>query len=277
MRSNAVRPFYQDDHVTIYHGDCREIVPTLGSRFDMVLVDPPYGTTHLKWDRIIPFDVMWGFLAARIKPTTPMLFFGSEPFSTGLRSSNLGMFRYDWVWLKTNPTGFLNAKKMPLKNHELISVFYQKLPKYHPVMRRVDKGGIGRIRRNSASKRRGEQQWRGISPATACKYAYVEKGLRYPTSVIECSNFNGALFGNVKNATLHPTQKPLALCEYLIATYTDAGDSVLDFTAGSGSTGRATFASEEDKSRPGPRPRHTDRADAAVRTVYKGDAGVEKG
>lgn len=231
-----LKPYYQDDYVTLYHGDCREIVPQLG-RFDMVLTDLPYGTTKCQWDEIIPFDVMWKFLIDRVMKNTAMLFFGSEPFSSALRASNFKQFRYDWIWSKTNPTGFFNAKKMPLKSHEIISVFYEELPKFNPVMTTVERSDIGRTRKNSESKKGGKSLWGKCGEKT--DYLYVESGKRYPRSVLNFSNFNGALFGDVSNATRHPTQKPLDLIAYLITTYTIQGDNVLDFTAGSGTTGRA--------------------------------------
>ena len=232
-----MRPYYQDDAVTIYHGDCLDVMPNLSSCADMVLVDPPYGTTKCHWDIVVPLDQMWSCLDGRVKANGATLIFGSEPFSSMVRVSNIRNYRYDWVWSKTNPTGFFNAKKMPLKSHELISVFYQKLPSFYPQKTKTNRSDIGRTRTNSQSKKDGKSLWGRCGEKT--EYLYVEDGTRFPKSVIEFSNFNGALFGNTSSANQHPTQKPIDLIMYLIATYTKHGEHILDFCSGSGTTGRA--------------------------------------
>lgn len=143
------------------------------------------------------------------------------------------MWRYDIIWEKTQPTGFLNAKKMPLRKHEIICVFYRHLPTYNPQKsKKADAKDIGRKKVNGTQA----QQY---NPYIIGKYEWVETGERYPTDVIRFSNWNGALFGNTDKTIKHPTVKPVPLCEYLIKTYTNPGETVLDPTMGSGSTGVA--------------------------------------
>lgn len=125
--------FMLNENTMLGHGDCLELMKSIpDGSVDMVLTDPPYGTTACKWDSVIPFEAMWAELKRIIKPNGAIVLFGSEPFSSALRMSNIKMFKYDWVWRKTKPVGFANAKKMPLKNIENISVFYLKLPTYNP-------------------------------------------------------------------------------------------------------------------------------------------------
>ena len=206
----------------LYLGNCLDILPTLDTKVDMVLCDLPYGTTQCKWDSIIPFSVMWSALKPLLREDTPVLLFGVEPFSSMLRASNIKNFKYDWIWYKPKGTGFLNAKKQPMRNHEVISVFYEKQPLYNP-------------QKTNGHKRK--QSFRGVHLQTEVygkttqDYAY-DSTERYPQSVIEFSS-------DTQNSSLHPTQKPVALCEYLIKTYTKDGDTVLDFTMGSGTTGIA--------------------------------------
>lgn len=170
------RPY---DGCDLYRGDALDVLPLLaeeGITADMVLSDPPYGTTHCRWDAVIDIPGMWNAVQGISRPDTPVLLFCQHPFTSLLGSSNLRRLRYAWVWEKTQATGFLNARRMPMKAHEDILVFYDRLPKYHPI--KTDKQ-------------------------------------------LSC---------------LHATQKPVALLEYLIRTYTDEGDIVLDFAMGSGST-----------------------------------------
>lgn len=205
----------------LIHGDCVEIMPTLevGS-IDLVLTDPPYGTTACKWDSVIPFEPMWECIWHVVKPNAAVCLFGSEPFSSALRMSQIKRFKYDWVWNKLRTSGAFNANRMPLKAHELVSVFYNKAPIYNPIMtkgKKISKGGCG-----SSSPLYGKAK-----PVRKLCDEY------YPRSIVEikaCHNMQGKI---------HPTQKPVALLEYLIKTYTNEGDTVLDFTMGSGSTGVA--------------------------------------
>jgi len=198
---------------------------------DAIITDPPYGTTACKWDSVIPFDLMWEQLNRIIKPNGVIILFGSEPFSSMLRTSNIKMYKYDWYWLKNKPQGFLNAKKMPLKNYETISVFYKNPPIYNPQgLVKIDRVVKNTGTKNSTSlKENGDK----TSANNAIKNVfYSQEFTNYPTQTLEFSNYSGK--GN-----LHPTQKPLELLEYLVKTYTNENETVLDFTMGSGSTGVA--------------------------------------
>jgi len=182
---------------------------------DMCLTDPPYGTTACKWDNIIPFEPMWEQLKRIVKPSGAICLFGSEPFSSRLRLSNIKMFKYDWIWNKSQSGNPFMAKKQPLKIYEIISVFNSHT--YRPIMRpgkmRIKGGGSGfKVFGNTTANINDEY---------------------YPTSIINFSNCAN------KSKKLHPTQKPVALLEYLIKTYTLEGETVLDFTMGSGSAGVA--------------------------------------
>jgi site-specific DNA-methyltransferase (adenine-specific) len=202
----------------IINDDCLKVLPTLESNsVDLILTDPPYGTTRNKWDSIIPLDKMWVELKRVSKDNTASVIFSQNPFTSVLVSSNLNMFKYNWIWMKPQGTGHLNAKKYPLKNHEDICVFSLKPHKYNPQM---TQGKPYKIKSGRPSSNYGDQ----VSVVTE------NNGFRYPKTVIE--------FASDKNK-LHPTQKPVALLEYLIKTYTNENDTVLDFTMGSGSTGVA--------------------------------------
>jgi site-specific DNA-methyltransferase (adenine-specific) len=186
---------------------------------DMVLCDLPYGTTACKWDVIIPFDLLWKQYDRIIKDNGAIALFGSEPFSSYLRLSNIKNYKYDWVWKKEKGLGFLNAKKMPLRDTENISVFYKKPCMYNPQMR----PGKPYKCKNKPDKQKG----------TNNKYNVIETvntGNRYPITTLEY---------NRVNRTDHPTQKPVELCEYLIKTYTNEGETILDNCCGSGTTGVA--------------------------------------
>lgn len=202
-------------------GDCLEILPTLGT-VNAVITDPPYGTTQCSWDAVIPFAKMWSAISAVAGGGCPVVLFGSEPFSSLLRGSNLRHFKYDWIWDKPKGTGFLNAKKQPLRGHETISVFCDGAPPYYPQMT------AGHARKVSF---RGKHLQTDVYGEMVGDYHY-DSTERYPRSVITFSS-------DTQNSSLHPTQKPVALLEYLILTYTDEGDTVLDFTMGSGTTGVA--------------------------------------
>jgi site-specific DNA-methyltransferase (adenine-specific) len=199
---------------------------------DMILCDPPYGTTQCEWDIALPLAELWKQYSRIIKNNGAILIFSQQPFTTDLIESNRKMFRYEIIWEKTLPTGFLNAAKAPLRAHENICVFYKKAPTYNAQMTSVRRNDVGRTRTNGG-KAKQYNEFRKED------WSYTETGLRYPTDVIQFSNWNGALFGNTNNATKHPTQKPIQLLEYLINTYTNVGDIILDNCAGSCSTGIA--------------------------------------
>jgi site-specific DNA-methyltransferase (adenine-specific) len=189
---------------------------------DMILCDLPYGTTQCKWDTIIPFDQLWAHYKRIIKPNGAIVLNGAEPFSSLLRLSNLDWYKYDWVWDKIKGTGFLNAKRQPMRVHELVHVFYKKQCTYNP----QKTYGHERKRTFRASHLQTE-----VYGEMNQDYHY-DSTERYPRSVLEFST-------DTQNSSLHPTQKPIALCEYLIKTYSNEGETVLDNTMGSGTTGIA--------------------------------------
>ena len=206
-------------------GDCLERMKEIESgSVDMILADPPYGTTACKWDSIIDLPLMWEQLKRIIKPNGAIVMTASQPFSSILTCSNLKMFRYSLVWEKTPATGHLNAKKMFMRAHEDILVFYKKPPTYNPEMTH------GHQRKSSNNVDRGKKQ-SDVYGAQKSITSYSSTS-RYPRSVIKTST-------DKQRSKLHPTQKPVALMEYLIKTYTNEGETVLDFTMGSGTTGAA--------------------------------------
>ena len=201
--------------IQLFKGDCLELMKSIpDGSIDAIITDPPYGTTACKWDSVIPFDLMWGQLNRIIKPNGAIVLFGSEPFSSALRMSNIKNYKYDWKWNKSKVTGFLNAKKQPLRKVEDIIVFYKKQCTYNPQMKKVKQRFV---------KRSGEYSGYGNHEAINSS----NNGLEYPFNTIEIKS-NGK--------SVHPTQKPIELMEYLIKTYTNENETVLDFTMGSGST-----------------------------------------
>lgn len=205
--------------ITLYNNDCLKILPTLPDHsVDMVLADLPFGTTRNQWDHIIPMDQLWEQYKRLLKVGGVVALFGDEPFSSKLRLSNPKWYRYDWYWAKNNATGFLNANRMPLKRVETISIFYPKLPLYNP----QKEIGYKPYTSMTGSKTKNYGKFKSIKT--------VNDGSRYPTNVL---TFNKV------SKTIHPTQKPVDLLEYLIKTYTNEGMTVLDNVMGSGSTGVA--------------------------------------
>ena len=203
-------------------GDCLERMKEIpDSSVDMILADPPYGTTACKWDSVIDLPLMWQQLNRIIKPNGAIVMTASQPFTSVLTCSNLEMFRYDLVYDKPNGTGFFNAKKMPLRNHESILVFYKKLPTYNPQMTHGHE-------RKTAGKKGVNSECYG---KTITKSHY-DSTSRYPRSIQRFSS-------DKQKSKLHPTQKPLSLMEYLVNTYSNINDVILDFTMGSGTTGVA--------------------------------------
>ncbi len=234
--------------IDIKCGDCLELMEKIPDKsINLILCDLPYGTTHLEWDKPIPFEPLWEQYKRIIKDNGAILLFSAQPFTTDLINSNRKMFRYEIIWQKTLSTGFYNAKKMPLRIHENILVFYKHLPTYNPQKYQLTQEyikqhlvPIGRKRKNSDYKRQNTgKAWNGVSIESDKKWEYIDTGERYPSDVIKFSNWNGTLFGNKSNTVKHPTQKPLPLIEYLIKTYSNEGDTVLDNCMGSGSTGVA--------------------------------------
>jgi DNA modification methylase len=219
--------------IDLYKGDCLEVMKQIESgSIDAIITDPPYGTTACKWDSVIEFDLMWEQLNRIIKPNGAIVLFGSEPFSSALRMSNIKNYKYDWIWDKVNGSNFLNAKKQPLRSSENISVFYKKQCTYNPQLIDRDKKNI-----RDPKKEYGN----GIGTVygnTKPNFMFNEgreipltKG--YPKNIININNKENEIH---PSKVLHPTQKPVLLMEYLIKTYTNENETVLDFTMGSGST-----------------------------------------
>jgi len=209
--------------IDLYNGDCLEIMDKLidkGVVVDAIITDPPYGTTACKWDSIIPFDEMWERLNKLIKPNGAIVLFGSEPFSSALRMSNIKNYKYDWIWDKVKGGNFAILKYQPYKTHEIISVFSKETHNYYPI-KTPQKERIGKVYSSSASA--------PLKYSDGLERVYKDK---HPKSIVTISNAN-------QKGKLHPTQKPVALMEYLIKTYTNENELVLDFTMGSGTTGVA--------------------------------------
>ena len=214
----------------LYKGDCLEMMDKLieeGVKVDMILTDPPYGTTACKWDSVIPFDEMWERINKLIKPNGAVVLFGNEPFTSRLICSNLKGFKYRWDWNKKIPSGMGYAKYRPMQQTEDICVFTKNGEKttYNPQMIKRDKpikSGGNKLKDNTCST------LAGIDTSKEYKKTYEYKN---PVTLIE--------FKKIRREAIHPTQKPVDLLEYLIKTYTNEEDLVLDFTMGSGSTGVA--------------------------------------
>jgi DNA modification methylase len=206
-------------------GDCLERMKEIESAsVDLILTDPPYGTTSCKWDSVIDLTLMWEQLKRIIKPNGAIVMTAANPFTSVLVTSNLKMFRYSLVWDKVNKnTGFANANKMPMRRHEDVVVFYNKLPTYNKQMR------VGEPYKSKVS---GAGEYMGANGLTNGRNV-VNDGTRNPCSIIAIKG------DNKKECGMHPTQKPIELMEYFVKTYTNEGETVLDFTMGSGTTGVA--------------------------------------
>lgn len=201
-------------------GDCLEVMEGIPDEsIDAIITDPPYGTTACTWDSIIPFEPMWAQLHRVAKKNAAIVLFGSEPFSSALRMSNIKRYKYDWVWDKKHGRGHLVAKKRPLAQHEMISVFCKSSPCYYPIMVPMTKPEKGRSIESSRTVICGGK--------TTKPQSYTIRTMRYPKTILSISQ---------DQKRYHPTQKPVVLIEYLIRTYTKEGEIVLDFTIGSGTT-----------------------------------------
>lgn len=207
--------------INLLHGDCLQLMKGIESgSVDLILTDPPYGTTACKWDSVIDFDLMWEQLNRIIKPNGAIVLFGSEPFSSALRMSNIKNYKYDWIYRKPQGVNPLLSKKQPLNDIENISIFYKKQPLYNPQFK---EGKPYKITRDKKERVIEVQGFKTKETTT------INKGNRLPKRVLDFKQERG----------FHPTQKPVELLEYLIKTYTVENETVLDFTMGSGSTGIA--------------------------------------
>lgn len=221
----------ENKNYKLLQGDCLELMRDVPDKsIDMILCDLPYGTTQCKWDSVIPFEPLWEQYSRIIKDNGAIVLFGSEPFSSYLRMSNIKNYKYDWFWRKPKGTGFLNAKKQPLRDIETISVFYKKQCVYNPqfsIGQPYTSSKVGKIK----DRKRGSTAYGDF--VNDPKYINNNDGFRYPKQLIE--------FGIVERGGVHPTQKPVELLEWLIKTYTNENETILDNCMGSGSTGVAAL------------------------------------
>ncbi len=217
----------------IYNEDCLEAMKEIPDySIDAIITDPPYGTTACKWDSVIDFKLMWEQLNRIIKPNGAIVLFGSEPFSSALRMSNIKNYKYDWIWIKNIPTGTMLAKIQPMRNVENILVFYKSQPKYNRQMiKRTPEEFKKSYRKNNSESKNGEQMRYTKNPLIR-----QSEDRQWYKPPIQTLYYNS---DSKRNGKSHPTQKPVALMEYLIKTYTNENETVLDFTMGSGTTGVA--------------------------------------
>ena len=207
--------------IDLRKGDCLELMKDIPDKsIDAIIADLPYGVTRAKWDNILDLDLLWKQYERIIKPNGAVILFGSQPFTTTLINSNIKDFKYTLVWDKKMKVGMMNCKRMPLRQHEDIVVFYKKQPTYNPQMTK------GKMRNKKIAPTKDFEVYGQITPIDNFNDDY------YPSSILEFSNAN-------QKAKSHPTQKPVKLMEYLIKTYTNEGEVVLDNTMGSGTTGVA--------------------------------------
>ncbi|HHI0519989.1 TPA: site-specific DNA-methyltransferase [Klebsiella variicola] len=215
--------------IRLHNADCFDVFPEIDSdTVDLVCADIPYGTTQCRWDSVLDLALMWEQLYRIVKPSAAIVLFSAQPFTSVLINSNLRDWRSEWIWEKGNATGFLNAKKQPLRAHENIEVFYRRQPTYNPQFTH------GHERRTSKRKTVNSECYG--KALTLTKY---DSTSRYPRDVQFFSS-------DKQTGNYHPTQKPLALVQYLIETYSNPGDTVLDFTMGSGTAGVACQQTERN-------------------------------
>jgi DNA modification methylase len=206
--------------IQLDRGDCLSIMPSIAdASVDLVLADLPYGTTANKWDSVLPLDELWSLYKKKIRPGAPIVLTCQQPFTTMLAASNLGWLKTEWIWEKPQGTGFLNANRYPMKSHENILVFCERMPPYYP------QKNTGFRPYQTSGQRRQTENYGSFKEQPSLN----PDGTRYPKTVLRFNSERG----------FHPTQKPVALMEYLIRTYTQPGADVLDNCMGSGTTGVA--------------------------------------
>ncbi len=228
--------------INLIKGDCLlEMANIESGSVDAIICDPPYGTTACKWDSVIPFDAMWEQLNRIIKPNGAIALFSQNPFTANLIMSNPSMYKYDWVWQKDRAPNFGASKYVPQKYHEYINIFGKKSVKYYPQKIPRESNRVAQCQKNNNKAwqtiRKDGQEVSFQSDYEARSFDVYDAKLKYPSSVIYNPVVNSS--SKEKKAGNHPTQKPTKLLEYLIKTYTLEGETVLDFTMGSGSTGVA--------------------------------------
>jgi len=214
--------YYKDEYIRLFQGDCLEVMDKLiekNIKVDAIITDPPYGTTACKWDSVIPFNEMWLRLEELIKDNGAIILTASQPFTSALVMSNPKLFKYEWIWEKDQGRNFQLAKKQPLKITESVLIFYKSLPTYNPQgLIKLDKPII------KSNKFKGGNL--GHCSSESKRDTYTQEYTNYPKNLIKFNSERG----------LHPTQKPISLMEYMINTYTNENELILDFTCGSGST-----------------------------------------
>jgi site-specific DNA-methyltransferase (adenine-specific) len=220
--------------VEIFNEDCLSFLKrTPKKTFNLILQDPPYATTQNDWDKPIDFQSLWPEWERTAKDNAAIIFTAAQPFATDLINSNRKLFKYDLIWYKPLGTGHLNAKKMPMRNHELILVFYKKTPVYNPQM------GVGIRKKGLRDNNRNGGCYGNFAKGSGIE-SFDDEGKRFPQSVIEITN------GDRTIENEHPTQKPVDLMRYLITTYSNSGDLVFDGYSGSGTTAVAAYMEGRD-------------------------------
>jgi len=215
--------------LNLIHGDCLEVMKTLpDASIDAIITDPPYGTTACKWDSVIPFEPMWKELNRIIKDNGAIIFTASQPFTSNLVMSNTKMFKHEWIWEKNRGSNFATLRYAPMKEHESVLVFCKTSPKYFPIMQQRKGAGLDRTKYKYNPTNTGKREALGNLEMTHANHNGNNE-LRYPSTIQKFNTEVGK----------HPTQKPVTLMEYLVKTYTQENDTVLDFTMGSGTTGVA--------------------------------------
>ena len=215
--------------INLLHGDCLDLMKTIPDvSIDAIITDPPYGTTACKWDSVIPFEPMWKELNRIIKDNGAIIFTASQPFTSNLVMSNTKMFKHEWIWEKNRGSNFATLRYAPMKEHESVLVFCKTSPKYFPIMQQRKGAGLDRTKYKYNPTNTGKRETLGNLEMTHANHNGNNE-LRYPSTIQKFNTEVGK----------HPTQKPVTLMEYLVKTYTQENDTVLDFTMGSGTTGIA--------------------------------------